>query len=364
MKQLLTWLPNSMIEGAFLGVALWQCIGLFLAIFMGMIISTVMASIVTIIIQKTVLKSALKSDPLLKEKIHIKRPLNITFMGWACLLTLSSLGVSETVLTTLLVIAKMMTYLGIVWLGWRSTEVVSIFLKEKAAKTITKFDDLLIPLITRSLKVAVAIIGFVSIAEILKLPLSSIIAGLGIGGIAIAMAAKESISNIFGSLTVLVDRPFSIGDWVKINDVEGTVEALGFRSTKVRTFYDSLISVPNSVLLTAAIDNLGARDYRRISIKLGILYNTPADKVASFCEGVRNLIRGHPDTRKDYFHVYFNDFSESSLDIMVYFFLKVPDWGKELSDRHELFIAFLNLAEEQGISFAFPTRTIHLEKSG
>jgi MscS family membrane protein len=358
----LDWIPESSSKILFLGIELWPLIGLFLALFAGCVISTVIATVLAKIIQHSCIKVAPEAIYLLEKSTYIGRPLNIIFMGWLWLFTFSGLGLSTKILTVLVITAKLMTYFGIIWGGWRLIDVIGIVLREKASKTETKFDDLLVPLVTRSLKVTISIIGFISIAEILNLPLSSILAGFGIGGIAIAMAARETIANIFGSLTVLVDRPFNIGDWVQIGDVEGTVEDLGFRSTKVRTFYNSLISVPNSVLLTASIDNLGAREYRRISIKLGILYNTPADKVEAFCNGLRELIRNHPDTRKDYFHVYFNDFSESSLNIMVYFFLKVPDWGVELSDRHDLFISFLKLAEAQGISFAFPTRTIHIEK--
>ena len=361
MNKLIVWLiPESLPSMTIFGVELWQYVGVIIAVLVGVFLSIFATNSLTAIIQRIVLKMIPGSKKIVAQKNVIKWPLNFIFIGWISLLIISGLGFSIIALTEFMILSKIISYIGMIWLAWRCSDIIAAVLKEKAQKTETKFDDLFVPFITRTLKVIIALVGFISIAEILNLPLSSILAGLGIGGIAIAMAAKDTIANIFGSLTVLVDRPFSIGDWVKIHDVEGTVEDLGFRSTKVRTFYNSLISVPNSVLLTASIDNLGARSYRRVSIKLGILYNTPADKVETFCQGIRQLIQDHPDTTSE-FHVYFNDFNESSLDIMVYFFMTVPDWGKELSNRHDLFISFLKLAEEQRISFAFPTRTIQME---
>ena len=121
-----------------------------------------------------------------------------------------------------------------------------------------------------------------------------------------------TVKNFFGSLTLVMDRPFEVGDWVLIDDVEGSVEEVGFRSTRVRTFYQSVISLPNSKLLTAVVDNMGARRFRRWTTKLGVTYDTPPDTLDAFCEGLRELVRQHPHTRKDYFHVYVVGFAESS----------------------------------------------------
>ncbi|RAP29813.1 mechanosensitive ion channel family protein, partial [Candidatus Marinamargulisbacteria bacterium SCGC AG-414-C22] len=228
-------------------------------------------------------------------------------------------------------------------------------------KTANKFDDILVPLISRVLKLIVLVIGILSLAEILGLPLASLVAGLGIGGLAIAMAAKDTIANIFGSVTVVADRPFNIGDWVKINNVEGSVVGLGFRSTRIRTFYDSVITVPNSNLLTAVVDNLGQRNYRRYKTLLQLTYDTPPEKITAFCEGVRHIIDTQEYTRKDVYHVYLNNMSDSSLDVLLYCFFKVPDWKIELQARESLLLAIVTLAKSIGVDFAFPTRTLHIE---
>jgi len=270
------------------------------------------------------------------------------------------IGLPPRVLEVLLLGVHFFAVVAAVWTAFRLIDLLADYLLRKARRTATRFDDLLIPLISRSLKVFAVAIGVLMFAETFNLPLAGLLSGLGIGGLALALAAKETLGNLFGSLTVLVDRPFEIGDWIKTDNVEGTVEAVGMRSTRVRTFYNSLITVPNSLLTTALVDNMGRRRYRRIKTMLSLQYDTPPEKIDAFCEGIRELIRRHPYTRRDYYHVYFNQFSGSSLDVLLYCFVECPDWAVELRERHRLFGDILRLAAELGVAFAFPTQTVHL----
>ena len=202
--------------------------------------------------------------------------------------------------------------------------------------------------------------GLIYGAQSLHINIVPLITGLGIGGLAFAFAAKDTIENFFGSIAVILDRPFEVGDWVVIDGTEGTVVELGFRSTRIRTFYDSLITVPNAALVRATVDNYGRRRYRRWKTYIGIQYDTPPEKMVQFVEGIRQIIRDHPHTRKDYFHVYYNQFGASSLDILLYVFHEVPDWSVELQERERLFIDIFKLAADVGVSFAFPTQTVHI----
>jgi MscS family membrane protein len=161
----------------------------------------------------------------------------------------------------------------------------------------------------------------------------------------------------------LLDRTFTVGDWIKVGKIEGSVERIGFRSTKVRTFYNSLITMPNSVFITAEVDNMGERRYRRYSTHFSLTYNTPPDKIEAFCEGVREIVRLHPYMRKDYYHVYLNDLGASALDVLVYVFWETPDWSTELRERHCFLLDCLRLAKSLGIEYAFPTQTLYLEKT-
>ena len=273
------------------------------------------------------------------------------------------IGLPEQVLDVLLVAVRLFAIVAAIWTAFRLIDLLADYLMHKAEGTDTRFDELLIPLVSRTLKILASCIGLLMLAEMMRLPIKGLLGGLGIGGLAIAFAAKETLGNLFGSVTVLVDRPFEIGDWIKTDAVEGTVEAVGMRSTRVRTFYNSLVTVPNSALITAVVDNMGRRRYRRIKSMLGLQYDTSPEQIEAFCEGVRELIRRHPYTRKDYYHVYFNEYGESSLSVLLYCFIECPDWSVELRERHRLFVDILKLAEGLGVAFAFPTRTLHLHQA-
>ncbi len=271
------------------------------------------------------------------------------------------IGLPSWVTEYLLLGLNFFTVFAAIWVLFRLIDVLSEFFSRRAEKTTSKFDDLLVPLLSRILKVVATLFGVLICAETFNLPIKGLLGGLGLGGMALALASKDAVSNLFGSFTVLIDRPFEIGDWVITEDIEGTVEQVGFRSTRIRTFYNSLITLPNSRLTTAVVDNMGRRRYRRVKTTLGVQYNTTPEQIDAFCEGIRELIRQTSATRKDYFHVYFNGFNNSSLDILIYFFLRVPDWSSELREKHKLFTKILKLAQELNVEFAFPTRTLHMQ---
>ncbi len=288
------------------------------------------------------------------------RPVGLLAQALVWYVGTTLIGLPSMALAVLLIGLKFFTLVAGIWTAFAMINLLTVYLMKRADATATKFDDLLIPLVSKSLKVFVVCIGVLSGADAFGLPLTGLIGGTAIGGLALAMASKDAVSNLFGSVTVLVDRPFEVGDWIIMQDAEGSVETVGFRSTRIRTFYNSLITVPNSLLTTAVVDNMGRRRYRRIKTTLGLQYDTTPEQIDAFCEGVRELIRRHPYTRKDYYHVYLNQFSGSSLDVLLYCFLECPDWSVELRERHRLFVDIIRLAKSLGCQFAFPTRTLHM----
>jgi MscS family membrane protein len=292
----------------------------------------------------------------------ILRPLGLMAMALIWWSGLNILGLPETALVILSVAVKLLVSLSGVWSAFRLVDIFDSLLMKKVQGTENKFDDLLVPMISKTLKVFVVIIGIVFIADNLNVDVTSLLAGLGLGGLAFALAAKDLLGNFFGSLTVLLDRPFQIGDWVIIGDVEGSVEQVGFRSTRIRTFYNSLVTLPNAVLTTTKVDNMGARRYRRMKTMLGLTYNTAPEKIDAFCEGIRALIQLHPYMRKDYYQVYFNQYNSASLDILVYVFWETPDWNTELRERHRFLLDILRLAKQLDVEFAYPTQTLYLKQ--
>ena len=356
-----TLLPDWMQEGGFL-LEYWQWIGLFILVMVGMVLDRVTVFVVGGMARQWSLRGGYNLGDALDAKAW--RPVGLVAAAIVWWIGLRWLALPAGALTILLVGVKFLATAAAVWAAYRFVDVFAAFLGQRAAVTESRLDDLLVPLVRRSLKVFIAAFGLVFIADNLDINVTSLLAGIGLGGLAFALAAKDTVENLFGSLTVILDRPFHIGDWVVIGDIDGTVESVGFRSTRIRTFYNSVITVPNSTLISCSVDNYGVRQYRRIKTVLSLTYDTPPEKIEAFCEGIRELLRRHPYTRKDYFHVYLNQFNASSLDVMLYCFLETPDWGTELRERERLFLDILRLAEQLEVQFAFPTQTLHVHDEG
>jgi len=290
------------------------------------------------------------------------RPLGLVVMAAVWWLGINAIGLPETALLILLVAVKALASIAAVWAAFRLVDILAAWLQAKAEASDNKLDDVLVPLIPRTLKIFVTVIGLVFIADNLNIDITGLLAGLGLGGLAFALAAKDMVQNLFGSITVLLDRTFTVGDWVVVGDVEGSVERMGFRSTRIRTFYNSLVTVPNSKFITADVDNMGERRYRRYKARFGLAYDTPPERIEAFCEALRELVRQHPYMRKDYFQVYLNDLGAHSLDVLVYVFWETPDWGTELQERHRFLLDCLRVARDLKVEYAFPTQTLYLRE--
>ncbi|WP_114748652.1 mechanosensitive ion channel family protein [Pleomorphovibrio marinus] len=245
---------------------------------------------------------------------------------------------------------------------YKVVDVLSIYMTKMAEKTPSTLDDQLVPLVRKTLKAFVIIVGVLFILKDgLQVDIVPFLTGLSIGGLAFALAAQDTIKNFFGSLMIFIDKPFQVGDWITSGDVDGTVEEVGFRSTRVRTFRNSLMYIPNGVIADRTIDNHGLRAYRRFSTQITITYDTPPELIEVFVDGLRKIVQNHPKTRKDFYNIYFNNLSSYSLDIMFYVFFEVPTWPEELKTREDLLLSIVRLANELGVRFAFPTQTLHME---
>jgi MscS family membrane protein len=255
----------------------------------------------------------------------------------------------------LLVSLKVLVYLGLSLMIWQSASGVKALINRRYGGADTRMDALLGPLVSRTIQAIAVIFAVLSLAEILHFPIASILTGLGIGGVAIAMAAKETVANVFGSLTILFDRPFQIGDWIKVGDVEGTVEEVGFRSTRVRTFYDSVVSVPNANILTAVVDNMGERKVRRFQTQFHLSVATPPEQVTLFCEKVKSLAHSQSDIRAADISVVISEISASSgILIQLNCYLHLNDGMAEIYSKHAFFAQVLQLAQEVGVSWHQP----------
>ncbi len=259
----------------------------------------------------------------------------------------------------------------IVWVGvWaagllaahRFIAVGAAVARSWASVTESKLDDQAIPLLRQAAQILLIVVGGLYVADAIGFDVWKLAAGVGIGGLAFALAAQDTVANMFGSINIFLDRPFQIGDWVKIGPVEGVVEEVGFRSTRVRTFYNSLVTIPNSQITNANVDNLGLRPRRRIKLTLGLTYDTPPDQLQAFVEGVRAILAAHPLVQRSYeVHVY--DLGASSIDILVYYHVVTPGWHEELVARSQNILEFIRLAKQLGVSFAFPSTSVYVEST-
>ncbi len=340
------------------GARLWQLVGVFLLVLLAMILQKVVVWLSTAQVRRLSRRGNVRWA--LEVLGRSGAPLGGMVMAGVFWIGFPLLDFSVGINRVVLFATRVLSMSSVVWLGYRMTDVLSDFMMSRAEKTDTKLDDQLVPLVRKSLKVLMVVIGGLFILQNMHVDIGSLLAGLGLGGLAFALAAKDTVANLFGSIMIFVDRPFQIGDWIRIGDIEGTVEEVGFRSTRIRTFYNSLITYPNGRLMDVAVDNLGARKYRRYSTTLSLTYDTPPERMEVFCEAVRQLILDLDGMRKDYFMVEFKEYGAHSLDVMLYCFILAPSWPAEMRTRTNLNLEILRIAKRIGVSFAFPTQTIEL----
>jgi MscS family membrane protein len=249
-----------------------------------------------------------------------------------------------------------------VYVFLKLAEVLVSFYHRFTEKTDSKLDDQLIPIVRTFLIVVIVIVGIFRMLILVGVDATTIIAGASIGGLALALASQDTVKNFLGTIVIFLDQPFQIGDWVEAGEVVGTVEQVGFRSTRVRAANTSIYQIPNSKLSEMVINNSGLRLYRRYNTQLGIRYDTPPELIEAFVRGIREIILAHPDTKSDNYIVEFNGFGDSALLILMNMYLKNLAWSAEQKSRHEIHIAIVKLASALGVDFAFPSTTVMIEQ--
>lgn len=236
-----------------------------------------------------------------------------------------------------------------------------LYFEKLAKKRQNIWFEQIIPFLQASLQIVTIIISLVYMLEALNLNVTALIAGLSIGGLAFALAAQDTIKNLFGSVTIFIDRPFKVGDWIIADGIDGDVEEIGLRSTRIRTFNNSIQYVPNGRMADMTIDNMGMRIFRRYKTIVGITYDTPAPLIKAYLRGIKELILNHPNTRKDFCAINLIDFGTSALNIQIYIYIYASDVQTEWNIREEIILYIIELAEALNIRFAFPTQTVHIE---
>jgi len=215
--------------------------------------------------------------------------------------------------------------------------------------------------LVKATKVFIIALGVVAFLQNLGINVSAFIASLGLGGLAFALAAKDTAANLFGGFAILTDNMFKIGDWIKVGSVEGIVEDIGMRTTKIRAFDKRLIVLPNATIANSAVDNFSRRDRRRIKMRVGLLYSTTPEAMNKILNEIREMLKNHPQIHNEPLFVYFDEFDDSSLSLFFYLFTKTAVWEEYLKIREDINLKIIEIVHKNGSDFAFPSQSIYFE---
>ncbi|HWA82805.1 MAG TPA: mechanosensitive ion channel domain-containing protein, partial [Fimbriimonadaceae bacterium] len=243
-----------------------------------------------------------------------------------------------------------LTILGAVMVAYGVWDTVCDAIGHRASG-VAHAERLLIPVTRKLVRFVILLAGLLAALGVFGVNITGLLAGVGLGGLVVALAAKDSVENVFGSVTILFDMPFSIGDWVKIDKYEGIIEEINLRSTRIRTFEDSIITLPNSNLIKAAVENYGARRYRRQRFQIRVSYANKAENLAGFMELIRRYLSKVPAVVPDRTVVELYEMTEMSVGVLVQCFFEAATFGEEAALRNNLMLAIFKAQEQSGVIF-------------
>ena len=289
-------------------------------------------------------------------------PLTLAFTVAAALVLLPFLRLDAGLATDIRRIARVVLLTDFFWAVWRIVDVTRLLALRSPWAARVPASRALVPLGARAAKAVLLAIAIIAALSVFGYPVASLVAGLGIGGLALALAAQKTVENLFGAFSIGVDQPFREGDFVKIEDFVGTVEAIGLRSTRFRTLDRTIITIPNGKLADMRLESFSERDRLRLATVIGLVYETTAAQLRTALAGFEAALRNHPRIWPDAVVVRFSELAASSLDIEIMAWFQTTDWSEFQAIRQDILLQFMDVVERAGSSFAFPTQTVHLAK--
>lgn len=275
-------------------------------------------------------------------------------------------GFSAQTNATWIKISHAVVAISIAYFIYRLVDIIEFYLKRLTGRTDTKLDDMLVPVIRKTLRIFIAAISALFIADnILEMQLGTVLAAAGVGGLAIALAAQETIANFFGSINIFADRPFQVGDRIRVGGFDGPVEEVGFRSTRIRTLDGHLVTAPNSKVVNEMVENISKRPFIKRLTNISITYDTPPEKVEKALQIIKDILADTEQVNRDpdlVPRVYFSDFQSFYLNILVIYWVKPPDYWLFQEVNEKVNLRIMQAFESESIEFAFPTQTLYLKK--
>ena len=240
--------------------------------------------------------------------------------------------------------------------------VLRAYLEQATEATETKLDEQLLPIVIKMIKIIIVIGGIFHILHLLEVNVTALIAGISIGGLALALAAQDTVKNLIGSMMIFFDKPFQIGDYIIAGSHEGSVVEVGFRSTRIKKIDTSIISVPNGNLVNGSLTNLGVRNMRVLNTTIGLMYNSSSERIQSFINDLKQYADNHPRVWQDAKYIFLKELGASSIDIMFRVYIETTDYAEELAIKEEIIFNVISIAEKNKVSFAFPSSSIYIEQ--
>lgn len=342
-----------------LGLAVWQMLALLALFGVGFFVRWLVAHGLTW--KSDVILGAFKLTTPRDDVLRIMRPLGTLALCGVVVLGTPSLAMSGGWSTFVILAMRVVASFMALRFSWVVVDVAADQMVRRAQLTPGRMDDHIVPLIRRMLKIGVIALAGALVLQTFGVNVGSLVAGLGIGGLAVALAAKDTIGNFFGSVAIFLDRPFQLGDWVTAGDVEGTVEHVGFRSTQIRTVRDTVVTVPNAKLADTNLDNWGARRARQVRLFISVEHGASPEQIEAFCDGARAILAAHPHTKKEDIEVHLHDITQGALTFIMQMYIVRPTWSGELRVRHEVLVDIVRLASDIGLRLAYPTRTLRVD---
>jgi len=346
------------LANTFFDIPLANLIAATLVFFLFLVLRHLFTTIVTVFLQELAKKTSTYYDNRIISAL--KGPLSFTFiiigLHLFFILIFKESVVIKNILNTLVVYTVFWAILAI-------SEALREFIYAATGKFNPDLSKEIGNFILAIWKILIAGIGLGAMLQVWGINVTALVASLGIGGLAFALAAKDTAANLFGSFSLLADKSIRIGEWIKVNGVEGTVENIGMRTTKVRSFQKSLITVPNHIVANHPIENFSRRGIRRIKMHIGLTYSTNSEQIIKIMEELKEMLKGHEGiSQNDSLMVNFDTFGDSSLNIFIYTFTKTANWEKYLDIRENVNLEIMKIVENNGSSFAFPSQSIYVEQ--
>jgi MscS family membrane protein len=352
------FLPKIFFELQFLDIALWQWIGLLVLVLLAAVVSWFLTVFVVRLLGTVVAFTKTTIDDKMRVEAAGPIRLALAVLLFRAGLVPLGLGVKATEFISSLLSALFIV--AVTWLLLRVTDVLSSVVEERLVERGEVGAMGLVPPGRKLVKAIVVILAFIAILSNFGFNVAALLAGLGVGGIAVALAAQKTIENLFGGIILYTDRPVRVGDFCRFGDKMGTIEEIGVRSTRIRTLDHTVITVPNGTFSNMEIDNITARERIRLLAILTVRYETSPDQLRYILVEIRKLLYSHERVIPDTPRVRFINFGAYSLDIEVVAYVDTTDWAEFLGIREDIFLRIMDIIDASGTGFAFPSQTLYM----